>query len=164
LADKILIPKHSSFFTSAKFRNHAASINDNYPAGLFENDQDWFFFFHIDPAIRLIHAFGMNMGFYFYVMALLEWSLFSFVYIGFGIFFFYFLGVITHKIYDKSSAPIKREHLRTTFWTVIKINYMTTFGGYDEALREFVDKYPFTTEAHNLVEIEKNNLLKYLIS
>ena len=41
---------------------------------------------------------------------------------------------------------------------------MTTFGGYDEALREFVDKYPFTTEAHNLVEIEKNNLLKYLIS
>lgn len=164
MSKRILVPKYASFFPSEAQRDHAAQINAQYPMSLFENEHDWFFFFHIDPAVRILHATGMNVGVIFFAWAILEWSLYSIPLWGIGVFFFYYLGVITHIIYDRQSAPVERRHLVTTFWTVIVINLKTTFGLYDRELRRFINKYPFTVNAHSLFEIERSSLLKFLCS
>ena len=163
MSTKLLIPSYSSFIPSSKQREHASQINKEYPLDRFDNASDWFFFFHIDPVQRFIHTFGMGVGSIFFAWAIWEWSLLSFLLWGIGVFFFYCLGVISHAVYDKTSAPVERSHLVTTFWPVTLINLHTAFGVYDRQLRQFVEKYPFTVQAHSLIEIERKNLVKHLL-
>lgn len=164
MSKKILVPRYSSFIPTKQQRIHAAEINNRYPIDRFANERDWFFFFHVDPAIRIIHAFGMNIGLVFFLWAILEWSLLSFLLWGVGVFFFYYLGVLTHILYDGGSAKVEQRHLITTFWPVMAMNFRTTFGRYDKELRHFIQQYPFTFQAHDLIEIERKDLLKFLLT
>ena len=130
---------------------------------MFKTYNDWFYFIHIDPAQRIVHAFGMFAGSYFFIMLFLEWSFKSIVYYLLGVFFFYVLGIISHLIYDKGTAKSDPKYFIPTFIPVIKFNILTSLGIYDNSLRRFCDKYPFTVKAYDLVEINGFSLIPFLL-
>jgi hypothetical protein len=133
--------------------------NAAYQAEKFQSYNDWFYFIHVDPFIRFWHALGMCLGFCFYfktfylfmnkglVLSLLPHFLI-------GVFFFYFLPLISHYYYDRGSAKSTPDRFHSTLIPVIHINLMTLTGQYDKWLRKFVEKYPFTTDAWQLEERE----------
>ena len=123
----------------------------------FECYNDWFYFIHVDPVIRKWHAFGMVVGTLFYLFSAYEAIAHGItyalgVYLLIGAFFFYFLPLISHYVYEGGTAKSSLDRLHSTFKPVIHINILTLTGRYDEWLREFMNKYPFIREAWELVE------------
>ena len=159
----ILVPKNSRFYPSKEQRELAAKRVNSFTPEKFDAYNDWFYFIHIDPVQRLIHAFGMYVGLYLFVMIFIEWSTLSWLYYILGVFFFYVLGIISHQIYDKGQAKSEPKYFLPTFMVVIKFNLQTTFGFYDKGLRDFVKKYPFVKEAYELEEIPRSQLLSHLL-
>jgi len=159
----ILVPKNSRVFPTKKIRHDALIRNEKYTKDLFEKYNDWFYFVHIDPIQRFIHAFGMVVGLFFFIMIFLEWSAFSILYYFLGVFFFYVLGIISHKIFDHGTGESERKYLLHTTYIVISINLQTLFFQYNKSLKKFVKKYPFVIEAYDLIEIPSQQLTSYLI-
>ena len=159
----VLIPKGSRLVPTKKLRSKARNRIQKYPESLFECYADWFFFVHIDPVQRYIHAIGMIIGIIFYIIVIIEWSIYSIIYYLIGAFFFYGLGVVSHILYDSSLGRSRVRNYHQTLFPVIKFNLRTLFGNYDQKLREFIHKYPFTLEAFDLIEIEKKDIWSYLI-
>lgn len=163
MQNTLLIPKHTRVFPTEKSRTHAANINYQFGPSDFDSYNDWFYFIHIDPIQRIIHAIGMVIGSIMYLIMLYEWSLWSIIYYFIGTFFFYILGVISHIIYDKGTARSEGKYIITTFWPVIRINLLTITKKYDHDLREFVKKYPFVKDAHELIELDRDKVFTYLL-
>ena len=158
----ILIPKNSRFFPTDEQRQQSAARVLDYPPEKFESYNDWFFYIHIDPVQRMIHAFGMYVGLFFFVMIFIEWSYLSIFYYLLGVFFFYGLGVISHLIYDLGKAKSAPRYFLSTLVVVIQFNLATTFGYYDKRLRKFIKKYPFVINAYELQEIKRSHFFKFL--
>ncbi len=157
-----LIPLEARFFPSKEQRLNSKRRNQEYTKDDFETYNDWFYFIHIDPAQRFVHAFGMYVGTFFFAMIFIEWSILSILYYLLGVFFFYVLGIISHFIYDSASAKSEPKYFLHTLIPVIKFNLLTTFGGYDKSLRAFTKKYPFVIKAYDLVEVPTNKVISHL--
>ena len=160
----ILLPKYSCFFPNNLAREKARQRVLNYPPESFESYNDWFFFIHIDPVQRFIHAFGMYVGLYFFFMIVIDWGPRSFYYYLVGVFFFYGLGVVSHAIFDKGTAKSHPKFFLSTLPIVIKFNLLTTFGQYDNELRKFIKKYPFVADAYELEEVPRNKAIQHLLN
>jgi len=160
---KVLVPRHSRLFPSQEFREECRQRIAAHPPNRFETYNDWFYFIHIDPVQRWIHAFGMFVGTFFFGAMLWAWSWWSLPFYGLGVFFFYGFGVISHKIYDRGEAKSDPKYFLTTLWPVIAINLTTVLFLYDRQLRTFVLKYPFVREAFDLVEIERSSVPSHVL-
>lgn len=167
MSRKVLLPRKSRFLPSKDLRQEGIKRNSALKLEDFECLEDWFFFTHIDPTQRLIHAVGMILGLIFFSVALYnlwhqEWIGVGVSYF-IGVFFYYVSGIISHQFYDAGTGRSHPKYLLPTFIPVIKINLATTFGYYDQVLREFIRKYPFVIEAYDLVEVpieEYSNFLR----
>lgn len=156
---KVLIPRSARLIPSRESLRFHRERNATYTFDKFETYNDWFYFIHIDPFLRWIHAVGMMIGIFFYSISLLGfwvygWSTAPILHFFAGAFFFYFLPVISHYIYDGGTAKSTPDKYHSTFLPVVHINLMTLTGTYDRWLRKFVEKYPFTREAWELEERE----------
>jgi len=156
---KILIPKNSSFIPRQKNREFHKNRNINYTADKFNSYIDWFYFIHIDPYARRIHAFGMVIGTFLYFICAYKIWIFGFsieiiIQIFLAAFFFFYLPLISHYIYDGGKAKSTPDMFLPTLIPVIHINLLTISGRYDKWLRKFILKYPFTIEAWGLEEKE----------
>lgn len=164
----LLIPREARFFPSKEMRIKAGRRVEHYSLDHFENLQDWFYFIHIDPAQRYVHAVGMLIGIVIYLAQLLylsELSLLShLIFFSVGTFFFYGLGIVSHVIYDYGTAKSEPKNFLPTYPVVIKFNLLTLIGRYDQDLRRFVARYPFAIEAFDLIEIPKTQLLTHLLA
>ncbi len=159
----LLVPKNTRFFPNHGQRLLSANRNTKYTLEMFDTYNDWFYFIHIDPAQRYLHAFGMFVGTYFFILMAFYWGAISIIYYLLGVFFFYVLGILSHLLYDMGTARSSPKYFMQTFIPVVRINLLTTIGRYDQSLREFVKKYPFTIEAYDLEEVSKRNLIRLLI-
>lgn len=157
-----LIPRFSHFYPSSSLRETAKQIVLRNPPEKFQNYVDWFFFIHIDPVQRYIHAFGMFVGLALFALMIWEWSWWSGVYLIVGSFFFYGFGILSHMIYDKGTARSSPKYFHETIWPVIEINLLTVTGGYDKKLRAFLSRYPHLSQEMDLVEIPREELWVYL--
>lgn len=131
--------------------------NEQFTPDKFQTYNDWFYFIHVDPFLRWVHAIGMMIGcilYYFsaYQLWLTGFGLSVVVKFLIGVFFFYFLPLISHYIYDGGSAKSTPDKFHSTLIPVIHINLLTLTGTYDKWLRKFIVKYPFTVEAWQLEE------------
>lgn len=156
-----LSPKWARPIPNKESRKFHQERNDRYTPDKFEHYNDWFYFIHVDPFTRWIHAIGMVIGFIFYFISGYELWIFGLnagVVIKFlvGVFFFYFLPLISHYIYDGGSAKSTPDKFHSTLIPVIHINLLTLTGQYDKWLRKFMIKYPFTREAWQLEEKAKD--------
>ena len=162
----LLLPKSSRLIPSQLQRELGLSRNSRYTIEDFESLEDWFFFTHIDPTQRIIHAIGMALGLLFFALVfyyiLTPNYLMAFITYLFGVFFYYVSGIISHQLYDLGTGRSHPKYLLPTFIPVIKINLATTFKYYDRDLRGFVTKYPFVIEAYELIEIPKDKTLDFL--
>lgn len=165
---KVLIPRQARFFPSLIDRIRCGEIVTQNPIERFDNIQDWFFFIHIDPVQRLIHSTGMFLSlpcFGFMIISLIDGHYAQgLIFCALASFFFYWVGVISHFIYDYAQAKSEVKNFMPTFGTIIRINLKTMLGGYDQELREFIKKYPFTTTEHDLIEVPKNQVMRFLFS
>lgn len=155
----ILQSKFTRLIPSQESRAFHTNRNLNFTVDKFQTYNDWFYFIHVDAIIRWIHAIGMVLGFILYYFSAYEWWIAGFstsVVIKFliGVFFFYFLPLISHYIYDGGSAKSTPDRFHSTLIPVIHINLLTLTGRYDKWLRKFIQKYPFTVEAWKLEEKE----------
>lgn len=153
----ILWPKHSPLIPTKESRAFHMNRNSTYTPEKFECYTDWFYFIHLDPRARAIHAFGMVVGTFLYLISLykiiifgLSWNLLLTLLT--AAFFFFFLPLISHYIYDGGGAKSTPDKFIPTFLPVIHINIMTLTGTFDPWLRQFIKKYPFTVEAWDLEE------------
>ena len=164
----LLYPRLSRFKPSEDIRAQGLTRNQAYKLEDFENLEDWFFYTHIDPAQRIIHAIGMILGIIFFIQCVFalfnqQWlGLFAFYLI--GVFFYYVSGIISHQFYDAGTGRSHPKYLLPTFLPVIKINTATLNGSYDRRLREFVAKYPFVHEAYDLIEVPYSQRFHFLTS
>lgn len=145
-----LIPTESS-------RNFHRKRNLKYTPDKFETYNDWFYFIHIDPFTRWVHAFGMITGSFIYLLSIYRFFILGLSFglilqIFTGMFFFFFLPLLSHYFYDGGQAKSTPDKFHSTLLPVIHINLMTITGTYDSWLNEFVKKYPFTVEAWELIE------------
>lgn len=152
-----LIPKSARLIPTAESRKFHQARNEQFTPEKFEHYNDWFYFIHVDPFLRWIHAIGMMIGFILYFFAAYEFWIFGFTFgvvanFMVGVFFFYFLPLISHYIYDGGSAKSTPDKFHSTLIPVIHINLLTLTGQYDKWLRKFIEKYPFTMEAWQLEE------------
>ncbi len=162
----ILYPSQSRFLPSQEIRDQALMRNSKYKLRDFETLEDWFFYTHVDPVQRMIHAIGMFIGLSFfglcsYFLFSENWPLTALFYL-LGVFFYYVSGIISHQFYDAGTGRSRPKDLITTFIPVIKINLATTFGSYDDKLRAFIAKYPFVTEAYQLIEVRHTRRYEFL--
>ena len=155
--NKKLTPRSTSILPRKSFRQFHIDRNLQYGPQKFETYNDWFYFIHVDPVIRWWHALGMVIGMGFYLAAASEalsngitWTAGGLT--GAGMFFFYFLPLISHYVYDGGSAKSTPDRFHSTLYPVIHINLLTLTGRYDRWLRTFIGKYPFTREAWDLRE------------
>lgn len=152
-----LVPKSARILPSAETKAFHMKRNEFYTVDKFQSYNDWFYFIHVDPYIRGIHAFGMMTGFFFYLIAAYNTYIFGVslaagLQVLVGVFFFYFLPLISHYFYDGGSAKSTPDRFHSTLIPVIHINLLTLTGTYDSWLRKFIQKYPFTVEAWELEE------------
>lgn len=152
-----LIPKSARILPTKESRQFHRFRNDIYTVEKFQSYNDWFYFIHVDPFIRWVHAIGMVIGLILYFIAgykfwILGFNLEVAVIFFCGIFFFYFLPLISHFIYDGGTAKSSPDKFHSTLIPVIHINILTLSGRYDLWLRSFIAKYPFTVEAWELEE------------
>lgn len=153
----ILWPKYSTFIPTRQSRSFHIRRNSIYTPDKFETYNDWFYFIHLDPHARMIHAFGMVVGTFLYFISFYKFIIFGLTWnlvftILMAAFFFFFLPLISHYIYDGGGAKSTPDKFLPTFLPVIHINLMTITGKFDPWLRDFVKKYPFTIEAWGLEE------------
>lgn len=161
----ILDSKFTRLIPSRESRAFHVERNRIYTIDKFESYNDWFYFIHVDPFTRWIHAIGMVLGsIFFYFMGYEFWltgfSLSVFLKYLAGVFFFYVLPLISHYIYDGGSAKSTPERFHSTLIPVVHINYLTLTGQYDKWLRKFIEKYPFTREAWQLEEKEGSSSVR----
>lgn len=152
-----LTPRKTRIVPSRESRNFHFKRNAQYSPDKFETYNDWFYFIHVDPIVRGIHAFGMVFGFIFYFFSAYTiwirgfgWD--AIVQFLSGAFFFYFLPLISHYTYEGNAAKATPDKFLSTLIPVIHINLLTLTGTYDHWLRRFIQKYPFTMEAWDLEE------------
>lgn len=155
--NKVYFSRHSRLVPTKSSREFHLERNARYTPEKFQSYNDWFYFIHVDPFIRWIHAFGMIIGCFLYIISIYEFIIFGFGWapvIKFfaGMFFFYFLPLISHFIYDGGTAKSTPDKFHSTLVPVIHINLLTITGRYDKWLRKFIQKYPFTVEAWQLEE------------
>lgn len=164
----LLIPREARFFPSKEMRIKAGRRVEHYSQDHFESLQDWFYFIHIDPAQRYVHAIGMLIGMVIYLAQFLYLSELSLlahlILFSVGTFFFYGLGILSHVIYDYGTAKSEPKNFLPTYPVVIKFNFLTLVGRYDQDLRRFVARYPFAKEAFDLIEIPQAQLLTHLLA
>ncbi len=151
--------KHSRLFPSRESRAFHIARNAKFTPDKFENYNDWFYFIHVDHYLRWTHAISMMVGFFLYFISAYKLWIFGLkldtvLTFFFGMFFFYFLPLISHYIYDAGTAKSTPDKFHSTLIPVIHINVMTLTGSYDRWLRKFVEKYPFAHEAWALEEKE----------
>jgi hypothetical protein len=158
----LLLPLHSRLIPNQVLRNKALDRNTQYKIENFESLEDWFFFTHIDPVQRLIHAVGMYIGLFFFLLMFIDFGLQSFIYYILGVFFYYVSGIISHQFYDGGSGRSHPKFLLPTFIPVIKINLATSLGYYDSVLRDFVKKYPFVETSYELKEVPKDKYYSFI--
>jgi hypothetical protein len=156
---KILVSKFSKPLPTIETKEFHMGRNRRYCPSDFESYNDWFYFIHIDPYVRLVHAVGMFLGLFFFIISgyklwIFGISVSSLVFFLIGTFFFYFLPLLSHSFYDGGSAIASPDKFHSTIINVIHINLMTVTGTYDLWLRKFIKKYPFTREAWALEEKE----------
>lgn len=152
-----LIPKSTRLLPNKSTRLFHLERNRAYGPEKFQKYNDWFYFIHIDPIIRWWHGLGMMIGIILYFFAALDAWIFGFgmamvTKVLAGVFFFYFLPLISHYIYDGGTAKSTPDKFHSTLIPVIHINLLTLTGQYDRWLRKFIEKYPFVVEAWNLEE------------
>lgn len=157
-----LIPRSARLIPNRETRSLHQSRNEMYKPDKFDSYNDWFYFIHVDPYIRWIHAIGMMIGVFLFIVSAYEFFLFGFKWTAvieflIGVLFFYFLPLISHYIYDGGSAKSTPDRFHSTLIPVIHINLMTLTGTYDRWLRKFIQKYPFTYEAWDLREENVRN-------
>lgn len=155
--NKAYISRHSRLVPTKSSREFHLERNSRYTPDKFQTYNDWFYFIHVDPFIRWIHAFGMIVGCFLYIISIYEFIIFGFgwapvIKFFVGMFFFYFLPLISHFIYDGGTAKSTPDKFHSTLIPVIHINLLTITGRYDKWLRQFIQKYPFTVEAWQLEE------------
>ena len=164
---KILIPRYSTLIPNKKSVDFFSGIPKKFPPEKFDKYTDWFYFTHLDPVQRIIHAYGMIFGYAIYLFCFyslfFNFGIMTVLIFLVGVFFYYGTGVISHKLYDNGAGKTSPEYFYETFETVHRFNFQTLFGTYDKALRKFITKYPFVMEAYDLIEIEKKDLYKHLI-
>lgn len=153
----ILQSKFARLIPNRTSRQFHLKRNEQFTPDKFQTYNDWFYFIHVDPFLRWIHAIGMVLGciqYYFsaYELWLTGISLSVVVKFLVGVFFFYFLPLISHYIYDGGTAKSTPDKFHSTLGPVIHINLLTLTGTYDKWLRKFILKYPFTVEAWQLEE------------
>lgn len=152
-----LIPKSSRLLPSKASRQFHLERNRKYGPDKFQCYNDWFYFIHIDPILRWWHGLGMMTGIIFYIFAALDLWVFGLglsciIKFLVGVFFFYFLPLISHFIYDGGTAKSSPDKFHSTLIPVVHINLLTLTGSYDSWLRKFIEKYPFTKDAWDLEE------------
>jgi hypothetical protein len=152
-----LISRFSRLLPTAETKSFHLKRNAEYTPDKFLSYNDWFYFIHVDPYLRWVHASGMMIGILFYIVAAYNVWIFGLrLSAGFqvmtGVFFFYFLPLISHYFYDGGSAKSTPDKFHSTLIPVIHINLLTLTGTYDQWLRKFIQKYPFTVEAWQLEE------------
>jgi hypothetical protein len=153
----ILVSKYSKPLPTKQTKDFHLNRNQKYRPEDFKNYNDWFYFVHIDPYVRIVHALGMFLGLFFftitfYKVCIFGISLSSIILFFIGTFFFYFLPLLSHHFYDGATAISSPGEFHSTIITVIHINLLTVTGTYDRWLRKFIQKYPFTKEAWELEE------------
>lgn len=156
--------KQFKIFPSEKSRAFHIKRNQIYTQDRFEKYNDWFYFIHLDPATRWIHAIGMIIGSFLYLISAYQVWIFGisfsvFILILTAMFFFFFLPLISHYIYDGGEAKSTPDKFISTFIPVVHINLMTLTGTFDSWLARFIEKYPFTVEAWDLVEVRDSEPL-----
>jgi hypothetical protein len=157
-----LIPKSARLIPTDETRKFHLARNAKYTMDKFNSYNDWFYFIHMDPFLRWIHAIGMVIGLILYFFSAYQSWILGFslnvVFTFFsGMFFFYFLPLMSHYIYDGGTAKSTPDKFLSTLIPVIHINLLTLTGRYDKWLRNFILKYPFTYEAWDLEERQKEN-------
>jgi hypothetical protein len=155
----ILWPKHSPIIPTSESRAFHRQRNTVYTPDKFETYNDWFYFIHLDPRARAVHAFGMVVGTFLYLISAYKFFIFGIslnliITILTAAFFFFYLPLLSHYLYDGGGAKSTADKFIPTFLPVIHINLMTLTGKFDPWLREFIKKYPFTVEAWKLEEKE----------
>lgn len=155
-----LKPRSSRLIPTAESRKFHRERNDKFTPDKFEQYNDWFYFIHVDPFLRWVHAIGMMIGLLMYFYSGFEFWIFGItvgVVIKFlsGAFFFYFLPLLGHYFYEGDALKSPPDKLLSTFIPVIHINVLTLTGQYDKWLRKFIKKYPFVVEAWQLEEMER---------
>lgn len=158
-----LISKHSKLIPTSESREFHRKRNAEFSPDKFQSYTDWFYFIHIDHYMRWFHAISMVIGCSLYIISAYKLWIFGLkadTVITFftGMFFFYFLPLISHFIYDAGSAKAGPDKFLPTFIPVIHINFMTLTWTYDSWLRKFIEKYPFVIEAWQLEERTSNRL------
>lgn len=155
-----LVPKSARLIPTAQSRKFHQERNDKFTPDKFKQYNDWFYFIHVDPFLRWVHAVGMTIGLILYFFSAYEFWIFGMT-LGvvtkflIGAFFFYFLPLISHYIYEGGGDKPTPDKFLTTLIPVIHINLLTLTGQYDKWLRVFIVKYPFTIEAWQLEERER---------
>lgn len=150
--------KFSRLIPNSESREFHRSRNAQYTPDKFQTYNDWFYFIHVDHYLRWIHAVSMVIGFFLYFISAYKLWIFGLkadtvITFFVGMFFFYFLPLISHFIYDGGTAKSSPDKFHSTLIPVIHINVMTLTGTYDSWLRKFMLKYPFTKEAWQLEEV-----------
>jgi hypothetical protein len=154
---KKLIPRTSRMIPSRGLRELHLKRNSEYRLEHFKSYVDWFYFIHVDPVVRWWHALGMVAGGVLYILSFIDlifngFSLNAVLLFFGGMFFFYFLPLISHYFYDGGTAKSTPDRFHSTLIPVIHINFLTLSGRYDPWLNSFIEKYPFTVEAWDLIE------------
>jgi hypothetical protein len=152
-----LKPQNSRLIPTRESRAFHAARNRTFTPDKFESYTDWFYFIHIDPYTRALHAFGMVVGTLLYVVSLYRFLVFgarpeAFLTLSAGAFFFYVFPLLSHYVYDGGGARSTPGKFLPTLLPVIHINLLTLTGRFDSWLRRFVEKYPFTVAAWALRE------------
>ncbi len=152
-----LVPEYSQLVPSKDLHQMHLERQQLYPPEKFETYNDWFYFIHVDPIIRWWHAIGMMIGLLFYIIAAYETWIFGLglkvmLEVLIGVFFFFFLPLISHYVYDGGGTKSTPDKFHSTFIPVVHINLLTLTGRYDRWLRKFIQKYPFTVKAWKLHE------------
>lgn len=149
----MLVPRARSWFPGPAERAAARARVHGFPPERFATFRDYFFFLHIHPKNRLVHVAGMLLGLPIFGLALYRLDVWSVPLFFFGHLFFTGMGVLGHVIYDGTpDARTNRDNALRAFPWVLAINLATLRGTYDAQLRAFVERYPFVTDAWDLVE------------
>lgn len=149
-----------TLFPTAADRASSISRIAEYSRQMFETEEDFFYFTHIDPNLRFWHALGFAVGLPLFGisigMMVFGMPFYAALLWGAGILFFYGFGWISHSLYDGGyGRTVKFSYWQSIIW-VVKINMQTLLGTYDKGLNQFICKYPFVVEAW---ELDKKALL-----
>lgn len=150
-----LIPRSSRLVPTRETKEFHLRRIKNFPPEKFETYNDWFYFIHVDPFTRWVHAIGMVIGLILYFIAGYKFLILGlkmevvFTFLSGALFFFY-IPMASHYFYDGGTANSTADKYHSTFLPVVHINLLTLTGRYDAWLRTFIKKYPFTVEAWEL--------------